>query len=206
MEALEWLGHSGFKLKISGKTIYIDPFKINTAEPADLILITHDHYDHCSVEDIMKIATNNTLIFVTADSQSKLSNYPGKVLVVEPNGGYKLGDMVIRTIPAYNTNKMFHPKENGWVGYVIEHNGEKLYHAGDTDAIPEMKNLQNIDYALLPVSGEYVMNAEEAASAANMIRPKIAVPMHYNAIVGSVSDAERFKSLCKCQVKIMEKL
>lgn len=204
MEDFKWLGHDGFKLRIAGKTIYIDPFKINVSEHADIILITHAHYDHCSVADIMKIASNETTIFITADAQSKLSEFPGKVVVVEPNAGYKKDDIVIRTVPAYNTNKMFHPKENGWVGYIIEAEGEKIYHAGDTDLIPEMRNLKDIDYAFLPVSGTYVMTAEEAAKAADIIKPKLAIPMHYNTIVGSTSDAEKFRELYKGDVKIMD--
>jgi L-ascorbate metabolism protein UlaG (beta-lactamase superfamily) len=205
MEDLQWLGHDGFKLKVSGKVIYIDPFKINMNEHADLILITHSHYDHCSIEDIMKISNAESTIFVTADAQSKLADFPGKVVIVEPNSGYKKDDVIIRTVPAYNTNKMFHPKENGWVGYIIEAQGERIYHSGDTDIIPEMKSLGQIDYAFLPVSGEYVMNAEEAVQAAQIIQPKIAIPMHYDAIVGSRNDAEKFKQMYQGNVQIMEK-
>jgi L-ascorbate metabolism protein UlaG (beta-lactamase superfamily) len=205
MEDLQWLGHDGFKLKILGKTIYIDPFKSNVSEKADIILITHEHYDHCSVEDILRISTNETTIFITPDCQSKLSQFPGKVVIIEPNNTYDAGKISIKTVPAYNTNKMFHPKENDWVGFIIEADDERIYHAGDTDLIPEMKSFGPIDYALLPVSGTYVMDAKEAAQAAEIIKPKIAIPMHYDSIVGTTNDAEQFRELYKGNVKIMEK-
>ena len=106
-------------------------------------------------------------------------------------------------MPAYNLNKQFHPKSNGWMGVVVTVSGKRIYHAGDTDNIPEMSNLKNIDIALLPVSGTYVMTAEEAADAANRIMPKMAVPMHYGSIIGTRADAERFRQLCKCKVEIL---
>ena len=203
MENLRWLGHDGFQIKANGKNIYIDPFKIGQDEHADMILITHSHYDHCSVEDIMKISTNETTIFITADAQSKLPDFPGKVVIAEPNRAYKKDDIVIRAVPAYNTDKMFHPRENDWLGYIIETGNERIYHSGDTDLIPEMKNLGEIDYAMLPVSGTYVMDAQQAAKAAEIIKPKVAIPMHYGAIVGQKSDAEKFKELYSGNVKIM---
>ena len=202
---IEHLGHAGFKIT-DGDTIYIDPFNVNTDEKADIILITHEHYDHCSVKDIQKLVKENTTIVTVADCQSKLSSVVSGikgVKIVRPGAKLMIGNVSIETVPAYNVNKQFHPKANEWVGFIVTIKGKRIYHAGDTDLIPEMKNITNIDVALLPVSGTYVMTAEEAADAANRIMPKVAVPMHYGSIVGTKADAEKFKKLCKCRVEIL---
>ncbi len=199
IEKIKWLGHAGFKIK-SGKTVYIDPFKISEAEPADIIIITHEHFDHLSPEDIKKIQTKSTIIVTPPDCKSKIS---GNIKAISPGQSVLVDGIKIEAVPAYNTNKDFHPKGNGWVGVIINMDGKRIYHAGDTDDIPEMSNLKNIDIALLPVSGTYVMTAQEAANAANRFMPKVAVPMHYGSIVGSRQDAEMFKSLCKCSVRIL---
>jgi len=199
LQNIKWLGHAGFKIK-GEKTVYIDPFKINDKEPADIIIITHEHFDHLSPEDISKIQTGKTVVVTTPDCYSKVS---GNVKTINPGTSLVVDGIKIEAVPAYNTNKQFHPKANGWIGVVVAINGKRVYHAGDTDSIPEMASLKNIDIALLPVSGTYVMTAEEAADAANKIMPKVAVPMHYGSIVGSRADAERFKSLCKCKVEIL---
>ena len=199
LENIKWLGHAGFKID-GERIVYIDPFKINETEPAGIIIITHEHFDHLSPEDIKKIQTGNTTIVTTPDCYSKVS---GNVKTISPGKSLIVDGVKIESVPAYNINKQFHPKANAWMGVVITINGKRIYHAGDTDNIPEMSNLKNIDVALLPVSGTYVMTAEEAADAANKIRPKVAVPMHYGAIVGTRNDAERFKKLCKCKVEIL---
>lgn len=199
LENITWLGHAGFKIK-GEKTIYIDPFKIEDTEPADIIIVTHEHFDHLSIDDIKKIQTGKTVIVTTQDCYSKFS---GNVKTISIGKTLDVDGIKIEAVPAYNINKHFHPKSNGWIGVVITVNGKRIYHAGDTDNIPEMTNLKNIDVALLPVSGTYVMTAEEAADAANKIIPKVAVPMHYGSIVGTKEDAERFKKLCKCAVHIL---
>ena len=199
LENIKWLGHAGFKIT-GEKTVYIDPFKINDREPADIIIITHEHFDHLSPEDIKKIQTGTTVIVATPDCYSKVS---GNVKIITPGKTLVVDGIKIEAVPAYNLNKHFHPKANAWIGVIAAINGKRIYHAGDTDNIPEMSNLKNIDVALLPVSGTYVMTAEEAADAANKINPKVAVPMHYGAIVGTKADAERFKRLCKCKVEIL---
>ena len=200
---IHWLGHASFKISNS-LVIYIDPYLIlENAEKADIILVTHEHYDHCAVENIKKLATEDTIIIATEDCISKLADLNVKGVI--PNQKLEIKGITIETIPAYNLNKPFHTKASNWVGYVITLNGVRIYHAGDTDFIPEMKELKNIDIALMPVGGTYTMNAEEAAEAVKSFNPKIAVPMHFGEIIGSASDAEKFKELAKCEVKILEK-
>ena len=185
---ITWLGHDGFLIKGDGKTIAIDPFQVKDSEPADIILVTHEHYDHCSPEDIQKLQKASTVIVTEASSAAKLS---GDVRVVQPGDKLTVEGIQIEVVPSYNTNKSFHPKQNGWLGFIVTVEGVRLYHAGDTDLIPEMVSF-DVDVALLPVSGTYVMTAEEAVEAAKMIKPKLAIPMHYDAIVGSSDDAQRF--------------
>ncbi|HTY44090.1 MAG TPA: MBL fold metallo-hydrolase [Patescibacteria group bacterium] len=202
---LKWLGHSSFMIKNS-KVIYIDPFKISEGrEKADIILITHDHFDHCSVEDMEKIIKEGTKIFAPADCQSKIAKFktPVDAEIVEPDREFSYGNIKIDTIPAYNIDKSFHPKEEGWVGYVVKMNDVLVYHAGDTDVIPEMQKLTGykqpgkIFIALLPIGGRFTMTAEEAAEAAKIIKPSLAIPMHFGNIIGTEQDAKEFVELCK---------
>ena len=201
---IDWLGHAGFRIT-NKRVIYIDPYNVPPDEKADIILITHGHSDHCSIEDVKELIKDKTIILIPPDCQSKLSDIQGiDIHLVKP--GKKIGALgtVIEAVPAYNINKNFHEKANEWVGYIINIDGKRIYHAGDTDFIPEMKEIKEIDIALLPVGGTYTMDAKEAAEAANTIKPKIAVPMHYDSIVGSEEDAKRFKDLCNVEVEIME--
>ena len=214
---LNWLGHAGFLIENS-KKIYIDPFQISEGLPkADLILITHSHYDHCSIEDLKKIVTKNTKIIMTADSQSKITkfDFPIKMIIIEPNQELNIFDIKISTIPSYNIDKDFHQKEEGWVGYLIKYNDVIIYHAGDSDIIPEMQKLtgykqkNNKFIALLPVGGRFTMNPEEASEAAKIIKPSLAIPMHWGSIIGSKQDAEEFCELCnekEIKTKILEKI
>lgn len=206
---IEWLGHDGFKISKANYNIYIDPYKINDNEKADIILITHGHFDHCSIEDISKLIKENTNVVVTADCISNVGRFKKiKLKVVEPNSALEVDGIKIQTIPAYNLNKfrspgqVFHAKVESWVGYILTIGKIRIYHAGDTDFIPEMKKLNNIDVALIPVSGTYVMTPEEAAQAVNYIKPKVAIPMHIGSVVGSKEDAETFKSLVKEGIKV----
>ena len=213
---LQWLGHSGFLIK-NHRTIYIDPFNIKEdSEKADIVLITHSHYDHCSIADIKHIIKKGTKIILTADSQSKITrlDVPVDIQIVEPNQELTFGELKISTLPAYNLDKQYHPKEEGWVGYIVKMNDVIIYHAGDTDLIPEMQKLtghnqQNKQFiALLPVGGKFTMNAEEAAEAAKLIKPALAIPMHYANIIGTNDDAEEFVKLCEengIHAKILEK-
>lgn len=201
---IKWLGHSGFLIK-NHRVIYIDPYNIKSdLEKADIILITHSHYDHCSVADIKSIIKQGTKIFLTADSQSKITRFdvPINMQVIEPNQELVFGEIKISTLPSYNIDKPFHSKEEGWVGYIIKMNKVVIFHAGDTDLIPEMQKLTGHKQpdkkfiALLPVGGRFTMSAEEAAEAAKLIKPSIAIPMHYGSVAGNKEDAEDFIKLC----------
>jgi L-ascorbate metabolism protein UlaG (beta-lactamase superfamily) len=193
-----WLGHDAFRIE-AGKTVYFDPFGIPKGPLADLILISHDHFDHCSPEDVAKIQGKKTIVLTEKDSAAKL---PGDVRVMRPGDTLDLESIRVEAIPSYNTDKNFHPKKNGWLGFVLEMEGVRIYHAGDSDFTPEMRSLK-VDIALLPVSGTYVMNADQAVKAALSINPKLAIPMHYGAIVGSEQDALRFKNGLEGKVEVL---
>jgi len=207
---ISWLGHDGFRIK-NTKTVYIDPYVMEAGEKADIILISHEHFDHCSPGVIKKIVSSNTTIVTTALVKRQLSGTKAKeIRAVKPGQKMLIDDVSIETVPAYNLNKfrspgeVFHAKHEEMLGFIVTMNGVRIYHAGDTDSIPEMQH-PNVDIACLPVSGTYVMTAEEAAEAVKRLRPKIAIPMHYGSIVGDVHDAERFKKLATCPVEILSK-
>jgi L-ascorbate metabolism protein UlaG (beta-lactamase superfamily) len=195
---INWLGHDAFRIDAS-KCIYIDPYEIRSDAKADLILITHEHFDHCSPDDVAKIQTPETVIVTEKDSEQKVS---GDVRLMKPGDSLSIDDIKIEAVPAYNINKDFHPKEAGWLGFILEIDGVRVYHAGDTDFIPEMKDLK-VDIALLPVSGTYVMTSDEAVDAALAIEPGLAIPMHYGAIVGDNADALNFKDKLAGKVDVL---
>jgi L-ascorbate metabolism protein UlaG (beta-lactamase superfamily) len=197
---IHWLGHSSFRIENGTEQIYIDPYKLPAQTPkADYIFITHGHYDHFSADDIAKIQKEKTAFIAPNDVALQMK---GDVIAVEPGKSYTVGKLKIQTVPAYNLDKKFHPKQNGWVGYIITlSNGQKIYHAGDTDFIPEMKSI-DVDVALLPCGGTYTMTAKQAAEAANVFKPKLLIPMHWGTIVGSKTDAEEVKTLFKGETVI----
>jgi len=202
MVDIKYLGHASILISTDTRYIYVDPWKIVKEQPkADLILITHPHYDHFSPEDIRKIGKKETVIVGPSDIKKiKI----GENREIKPNEEIVLDWIKIKGFPAYNLNKSFHPKSNNWLGFVLEIKGEKIYIAGDTDFIPEMKNLK-VDIAIVPVGGTYTMNAKEASDAINTINPKIAIPYHWGDIVGSEEDVKLFSSsVLNAKVEILK--
>lgn len=194
---IKWLGHSGFLIKYNEMNIYIDPIKLSDFnEKADLILITHGHHDHLSVEDIRQIIKHGTKIIGPAEvlSQTRQVKDGLDFEVTEPNQNLEFNGISIDSVNAYNIDKPFHSKGDS-VGYILDFDKTTIYHAGDTDIIPEMNNIQT-NIALLPVSGKFTMTADEAAKAAEIIRPDLAIPIHWGSLIGTKQDAERFVKLC----------
>ena len=208
LDGIQVLCHSSIRMK-RDMTIYFDPFQINhDYNDADILLITHDHYDHYSEEDIDRVVKKDTIVVAPMDLKEKLLNHGfqiEQIVLVEPNQNYQIKGIEVHTIPAYNTNKAFHKKEYGWVGYLITLDGTVYYVAGDTDITKE--NLQvRCDVAFVPVGGTYTMTYEESARLVNQIHPKIAVPIHYGSIVGTKEDGKKFSELLDpditCQIFI----
>jgi L-ascorbate metabolism protein UlaG (beta-lactamase superfamily) len=212
IDAIDWLGHSGFRIRMGRAVVYIDPYRVpEGSAAADLILVTHGHYDHFSPQDVERLSTRGTWLVGPAAVAERVS---GQVHSIAP--GELLEDELVRgvhvaAVAAYNTSKrdadgkLFHPREAGWVGYELNVRGERLYHSGDTDVIPEMDSVTGVDVALLPVSGVYVMTAQEAAEAARRIQPRVAVPMHWGAHIGTERDARAFADKAPVDVRILEK-
>lgn len=194
LDFIKWIGHASFLLEIRGEKVYIDPFAIREQMPkADVIFITHAHFDHFNEEDIAKIATSGTKFVAPLDIAKQLKGR--NVLAVEPGKSYEIDGIKFSTVPAYNTDKDSHPKSKGWVGYIIDADGTKVYHAGDTDLIDEMNGI-DVDVALLPIGGRYTMSLEQAIKATSVIKAKVFIPMHYRALLGkegSSSAEEEFK-------------
>ncbi|MDG6906627.1 MAG: MBL fold metallo-hydrolase [Nitrososphaerota archaeon] len=207
---ITWLGHDGFLIQDGSESLVIDPFKLTRDERADFVLLSHEHFDHCNVEDLKKVLKQGSTVVAIESCRAELAKVsPKEIKMVKPGDEVRVGGFEVRAIPAYNTNKYrepgkpFHPKEEGKVGYIIKtKSGVTIYHTGDTDLIPEMNNLAP-DIALIPVSGTYVMTVDEALQAVTRIKPKVAIPMHYGAIVGSSADAEKFKNKAQCEVHIL---
>lgn len=190
LKTLHWLGHDSYRID-QPCVIYIDPWKLPPGSPAaDLILVSHDHFDHCSPDDVESIRKDATVIVAQAAAAAKLR---APVRVLQVGKSVEAAGVRVEAVSAYNVDKKFHPKAEGHLGFILHLGGERLYFAGDTDLIPEMESLV-CDVALLPVSGTYVMTAEEAVRAAGVIRARVAVPMHYGAgVAGTADDAETFR-------------
>ena len=202
---LEVLCHSSIRIT-EDKVIYIDPFKIDkNYNDADYVFCTHSHYDHFSPEDIEKVKKEDTILILTSDIEDEAKKIVNKenVFIVEPDKKYDIKGLKIETTYSYNIDKQFHPKENKWVGYIIEINNKRYYIAGDTDNIKEIQDIE-CDVALIPIGGTYTMNYKEAAELANDINASTVIPIHYGTIVGDKEDAIRFKELVKNkEVKIL---
>lgn len=189
VDNIHWLGHATFRIEDGRTQIYIDPWKLPAGAPkADVILITHSHFDHYSADDIAKIEQPGTTFVGPADVAAKLK---GKhVVIASPGGDYTAGALKVHAVAAYNTNKDFHKKSENWVGYVVTlSNGTRIYHTGDSDVTPEMKAVKT-DVAMMPCGGTYTMTATEVAEAANAFKPAVLIPMHWGDIVGSKADAD----------------
>ncbi|MBI4170728.1 MAG: MBL fold metallo-hydrolase [Candidatus Aenigmarchaeota archaeon] len=196
---IKWLGHSAFIVD-GEKTIYFDPFVLDAnPKQADYILITHEHFDHCSPEHVKRIQTDRTRIISTFGCIEKLS---GKTNSIKPTESfnYTFDSIYIVAYESYNNDKSYHPRGDG-VGFLVDFNGTKIYHAGDTDNVEEFANLtqEKIDVLLVPIGGKYTMNATEAAAAVKIIKPRVVIPMHFNSakygITDVEADAEQFKAL-----------
>jgi L-ascorbate metabolism protein UlaG (beta-lactamase superfamily) len=206
---LHWLGHDSYRID-SPVTIYIDPWRLPPGSPAaDLVLVSHHHYDHCSPEDVESIRREATIVVANPSAAGKLRApvrvlHVGKSIALRIPEGIEAAGVKIEAVPAYNIDKKYHPRDEGLIGFILQLGGERLYFAGDTDLIPEMTGLA-CDVALLPVSGTYTMTASEAARAAGVIRPRVAVPMHYGAgVAGTAEDAETFRQQCPVPVVILK--
>ncbi|KAJ5078249.1 hydrolase metallo-beta-lactamase superfamily [Anaeramoeba ignava] len=194
---LKWLGHASFKIKTDENVIYIDPFAGDDYnEKANLILVSHDHFDHSDAKKIEQIRTDSTTILTTSKQAEVLKGEEMKI-----GATVKVGNDVISAIPAYNIEKQFHPKESGFLGFIVTSNGKSIYHAADTDHIPEMKGLKPT-VALLPIGGKYTMDPKEAFAAVKDIQPEIVIPMHYGNIIGNSDDANNFKELVENSTEI----
>jgi L-ascorbate metabolism protein UlaG (beta-lactamase superfamily) len=208
VENIHWLGHDSFRIE-GTDTVYFDPWKLaDDAPPADIVLVTHDHYDHFSMDDIRKIAGPRTVVVGPRAVTGQVSGI--ETVTVAPGDTVEVRSAKVTAVAAYNVNKFrepgvpYHPKEAGYVGYILDMDGRTIYHAGDTDEIPEMRGIE-VDVALLPVSGTYVMTGGEAAEACTMIKATVAIPMHHGDIVGSADDAQRMRRLCKIPVQVVER-
>jgi len=206
IEHIHWLAHASFRIVADDLIVYIDPWQLGGDAPsADLILITHDHGDHCSPEDVAIIQKDETVIVTVAAAALKLR---GEIKVVQPGDKLSVKGVGIEAVPAYNLTKFrspgnpFHPREAGYVGFVISIGNQRIYHSGDADIIPEMESI-DVDIALLPVSGTYVMTAEEATEAVNILQPKVAIPMHVGRGIGGLEMAEQFKQNSAVPVEIL---
>lgn len=212
---IEVFTQNSIRIQDGDRTIYIDPFAMKM-EPhdADVILITHDHYDHFSPEDIQKVANAATMVVMPEKMSGKareelasaqLANVEEQVVTMKPGAFLEVRKWELETMPAYNERKSFHPKSAGWVGYILRSNGKRIYIAGDTDATKEAKSVQ-CDIALIPIGGTYTMDAKEAAGLINTIQPEVAIPTHYGSIVGKPSDGEVFVGLVHAPVRVELKI
>ncbi len=187
-----------------GKVIYFDPFRIDQEwKDADLIFITHNHYDHFSLEDIGRIAKKDTKIILPEKMRKdtkRLNFLEEHIFYVKPGQSYQVDEITFTTVPSYNIIKPFHPKSYGGVGYILEIQKVRYYIAGDTDLIQEIKEVQ-CEVAFLPIGGIYTMNYKKAAELANLIRPKIVIPVHYGSIIGKKEDGIRFRELLALDIQ-----
>ncbi len=206
---IEVFTQSSIRIKSQAGTVYFDPFQMREKpHDADFILITHDHYDHFSPEDIAKAGKKDTVLVVPEKMKSKAqeaAGFVGAISTVNPENEYNLNGLEFETVPAYNNLKPFHLKSAKWVGYILKIDGQRIYVAGDTDATKENKQIK-CDIALVPIGGTYTMDAKKAAELVNIIQPGIAIPIHYGSIVGKKEDADVFAANVKKPVQVEIKM
>jgi len=206
-----WLGHDAFRVVGGGVVLYIDPYQIQVGEPkADVVLITHEHFDHCDPPSIRRVAKPSTVVVAPKVARQCVAKATQNIVEIAPGEVKSVGSVKIVAYPAYNINKyrdpargiVFHPKQDGRVAYLIELGGVKIFHAGDSDFVPEFREVK-ADVMLVPVSGVYVMTPSEAAEFVNAVEPKVAIPMHYGSIVASEKEAQEFKRLVKPGIEVV---
>ena len=194
---------SSIRIENYGKIIYFDPFKIESeAHDADIIFFTHEHYDHYSKEDYLKVSKNDT-IYVMPKSMG--SDFDDIAILLSPNDKTHILGMLVEANRAYNINKSYHPYDNNWLGYKVDLKGYSIYVCGDTDYIPELKNIK-CDILFVPIGGKFTMDYEEAANFTNDIKPKKVIPIHYGSIIGSENDFDKFKELINKDIEVIKKL
>jgi L-ascorbate metabolism protein UlaG (beta-lactamase superfamily) len=200
--------HSSVRIEAAGKTVYVDPFSLKAApQDADVIFLTHEHFDHFSPEDIARVGREDTLFVLPETIAEKTASVTAgrPVLKIRPGQAGEAAGIPFEAVRAYNPHKQFHPRERGWVGYVLNPEGLRIYIAGDTDLTPEAEAVR-CDIALLPIGGKYTMNAAEAAALANRIRPAAVIPIHYGSVAGSPADFERFAAGVAPGIRVVKKV
>jgi L-ascorbate metabolism protein UlaG (beta-lactamase superfamily) len=198
---VQWIGHASFRIAGDAGVVYIDPWKVKDApHDADVVVVSHSHYDHMSAGDIAKVSKDGTTVIAPRDTAAQLAG----ARAVTPGDTVTVHDVTVEAVASYNVGKAFHPKGNQWIGAVITLDGKRIYYAGDTDVIPEMSDLKDVDLALLPVGGTYTTDAAEAARACQAIGCAAAVPYHWGDIVGSAADAQAFVDSAGCNATLLQ--
>ena len=200
---IKWIGHASFRIAGADSVVYIDPWKLPEDIPggdADVVFVSHGHYDHCSPPDVEKVSREGTVVIAPADAAGQLA----AACAVRPGDRKTVGNVTVEAVAAYNIGKAFHPKENGWLGAVVALGGVRVYYAGDTDLIPEMSELRDVDVALLPVGGTYTLDAAEAVRACREIGCKAVIGYHWGDIVGSAADAQALADGASCKAYLLQ--
>ena len=206
-DSLEWLCNAGFRFTLNGKRIYIDPWKLIDRDCADLVLVTHSHFDHLDHDSLRLIVGEQTTIVCPTEAANKARELGvGTVHPMAVGEQYGWNGIQIEAVPMYNTQKpQFHPKANGWTGYVLQFDGLRLYHAGDTERTPEMANIR-CDLMLVPLGQTYTVNSvDEAAQCVIDTKAKLAIPMHFDVHESQPGDPERFAQLLSGKAEVLIK-